>query len=323
MKIAVTGGSGFIASHVVDQLVADGNEVVVIDHRVRPHRADVGFEDIDILNLSSLIHATKGCDYLFHLAAVSNVNYAHKYPVYTVDLNINGTANVLEAARLNSIRRVFFASTVWVYTGTRGNGSLGEDEPFYLPDAGHIYTSSKIASEMIIHNYWQLYQQPFTILRYGIPYGPRMREELVIPIFIRKALAGEPIVIQGDGSQYRNYVYIDDLARAHMLALSGRAENQVYNLEGAQKITIRDIADTINKVLGGGVKIEYVPARPGDYAGKEVSARKILNELEWEPLVGFEEGMRRTIEWFKPHYRTNSGAPADANSAPLVQELHA
>jgi UDP-glucose 4-epimerase len=302
MKIAVTGGSGFIASHVVDHLIADGNEVVVIDHRVRPHRTDVQFEDIDILNLSALIQATKGCDYIFHLAAVSNVNYAHKYPVYTVDLNINGTANVLEASRLNSIKRVFFASTVWIYTGTRGCGLLNEDEPFYLPDAGHIYTSSKIASEMIIHNYWQLYRQPFTILRYGIPYGPRMREELVIPIFIHKALKGEPIVIQGDGSQYRNYVYIDDLARAHLLAMSARAENQVYNLEGAKRISIRDIATAINKVLGGGVEIEYVPARPGDYAGKEVSAMKILNELEWEPKVEFEDGMKRTIEWFKQKY---------------------
>ena len=306
MRIGVTGGSGFIASHVVDQLLADGNEVVVIDHRVRPHRGDVQFEDIDVLNLSAMIQATKGCDYLFHLAAVSNVNYAHKYPVYTVDLNINGTANVLEAARLNKVKRVLFASTVWVYTGTRGNGTLTEDEPFHLPDAGHIYTSSKIASEMIIHNYWQLYRQPFTILRYGIPYGPRMREELVIPIFIRKALTGEPIRIEGDGSQYRNYVYIDDLARAHLLALGPRAENQVYNLEGAERITIKDIADTINKVLGGGVHVEYAPARPGDYAGKEVSAEKIYRELDWRPQVGFEEGMRRTVEWFMKKYRRHA-----------------
>jgi UDP-glucose 4-epimerase len=302
MKIAVTGGSGFIASHVVDHLIAAGCEVVVIDHRVKPHRNDVQFEDIDILNLSALIQATKGCDYIYHLAAVSNVNYAHKYPVYTVDLNINGTTNVLEAARLNEIRRVFFASTVWIYTGTRGNGLLGEEEPFYLPDAGHIYTTSKIASEMIIHNYWQLYKQPFTILRYGIPYGPRMREELVIPIFIRKALKGEPILIQGDGSQYRNYVYIDDLARAHVLAMSAQAENQVYNLEGSEKISITEVARTIDKVLGGGVKIEHTPARPGDYAGKEISAKKVLEELEWEPIVGFEEGMKRTIEWFKTKY---------------------
>jgi UDP-glucose 4-epimerase len=302
MKIAVTGGSGFIASHVVDHLIAAGYEVVVIDHRVRPHRQDVQFEDIDILNLSALIEATKGCDYIFHLAAVSNVNYAHKYPVYTVDLNINGTTNVLETARINAIGRVFFASTVWIYTGTRSKGLLAEDEPFYLPDAGHIYTTSKIASEMIIHNYWQLYQQPFTILRYGIPYGPRMREELVIPIFIRKALKGEPIVIQGDGSQYRNYVYIDDLAWAHVLAMSAQAENQVYNLEGPEQVSIADVARTIDKLLGGGVKIEHTPARPGDYAGKEISAKKVLDELEWEPRVSFEDGMRRTIEWFKAKY---------------------
>jgi len=303
MKVAVTGGSGFIASHVLDYLMAEGHEVVAIDHRVRPHREDVQFEDIDVLNLSALIQATAGCDFIFHLAAVSNVNYAHKYPVYTVDLNINGTANVLEAARLNAVRRVFFASTVWIYTGTRGNGSLTEDEPFHLPDAGHIYTSSKIASEMIIHNYWQLYRQPFTILRYGIPYGPRMREELVIPIFIRQALKGEPIVIQGDGSQYRNYVYIDDLARAHLLALNQQAENQVYNLEGSRRISIKEIANTIDRVLGGGVQIKYVPARPGDYSGKEVSARKIFNELGWEPRVDFEDGMKRTVAWFKHRYR--------------------
>ena len=302
MKIAVTGGSGFIASHVVDHLIAAGYEVVVIDHRVKPHRRDVQFEDIDILNLSALIQATQGCDYVFHLAAVSNVNYAHKYPVYTVDLNINGTTNVLEAARLNEIRRVFFASTVWIYTGTRGDRLLAEEEPFYLPDAGHIYTTSKIASEMIIHNYWQLYKQPFTILRYGIPYGPRMREELVIPIFIRKALNRESIVIQGDGNQYRNYVYIDDLARAHLLAMSAQAENQVYNLEGTEKISIKDVARTIDKVLGGGVRIEHTPARPGDYAGKEISAKKVFEELEWEPKVSFEDGMRRTIEWFMAKY---------------------
>jgi UDP-glucose 4-epimerase len=315
MKIAVTGGSGFIASHVVDHLIADGHEVVVIDHRVRPHRADVAFEDIDILNLSALIQATKNCDYIFHLAAVSNVNYAHKYPVYTVDLNINGTTNVLEAARLNEVRRVFFASTVWIYTGTRGNGLLGEDEPFYLPDAGHIYTSSKIASEMIIHNYWQLYQQPFTILRYGIPYGPRMRDELVIPIFIRKALQGDPITIAGDGSQYRNYVYVDDLARAHILAMSSRAENQVYNLEGSERISINEVATTIDKVLGGGVRIEHTPARPGDYAGKEVSAKKILDELNWEPRIGFEEGMKRTIEWFTEKYSNGKHANREDREA--------
>jgi UDP-glucose 4-epimerase len=219
---------------------------------------------------------------------------------------------------LNNIKRVFFASTVWVYTGTRGNGSLTEDEPFHLPDAGHIYTSSKIASEMIIHNYWQLYKLPFTILRYGIPYGPRMREELVIPIFIRKALKGETITIEGDGSQYRNYVYIDDLARAHILAMSTRAENQVYNLEGSEKISIAEVARTIDKVLGGGFRIEHTLARPGDYAGKEVSAQKILRDLDWEPKVNFEEGMKKTVKWFMEKYENQVEPVHREEAASLV-----
>jgi len=302
MKIAVTGGSGFIGSHVVDALVAAGHEVRVIDYGARPHRDDVDFVNADIVDLHAVWSATKGMDYVFHLAAVSNVNHAYARPVYCVQLNVLGTANVLQAARENGVKRVFFASTVWVYSGCRDN-NVDEDSPFHMPGAGHVYTSSKIAGELLCHDYTKLYGLPVTILRYGIPYGPRMREELVIPIFLRKALTGEPITIQGDGSQYRNYVYVEDLARAHVLALSPVAENQTYNLEGKRRVTIRDIAETIDRLLGGGVKIEYVPARPGDYGGKEVSAKKAKEELGWEPEVDFEEGMRRTLEW----YRTKHG----------------
>jgi UDP-glucose 4-epimerase len=213
-------------------------------------------------------------------------------------LNIVGTANILEAARHNKIKRVFLASTVWVYSGCRDN-NVSEDSPFYLSGAGHIYTSSKIASEFLCQDYYNLYKQSFTILRYGIPYGPRMREELVIPVFLRKAFAGEPITISGDGSQYRNFIYVEDLAQAHVSALDARAENQVYNLEGPTKITVRDIAETIDRLLGGGVKIVYTPARLGDYGGKEVSAEKARRELGWEPKTSFEEGMRKTIEWYR------------------------
>lgn len=302
MKVAVTGGSGFIGSHVVDHLIQAGHEVTVIDYRARPHRNDVQFENVDILDLSSVIQATKGCEYIYHLAAVADVNYAYKYPVYTVELNIKGTTNILEAARLHGVKRVVLASTVWVYTGALDEEPLTEESSFYLPDAGHIYTSSKIACEMIVHNYRQLYDQPFTILRYGIPYGPRMREQLVIPIFIRKALNGEAITIQGDGSQYRNYVYISDLAQAHVLAISDEAENQVYNLEGSEKVSIRDIAERINELLHGDVQIEYLPARPGDYGGKKISAEKAKHELDWNPQVPFSEGLAHTLDWFQKYY---------------------
>src|SRR2546422_120731 len=135
-KVVVTGGSGFIGSHVVDALVDAGHEVTVIDHRVRPHRPDVGFEDVDLMDLSSVLAATREAEHIFHLAAVSNVNYAHKYPVYTTALNVVGTANVLEAARVNGARRLYLASTVWVYNGCPQNGgALQESEPFFLDGA--------------------------------------------------------------------------------------------------------------------------------------------------------------------------------------------
>lgn len=301
-KVVVTGGSGFIGSHVVDALADAGHQLTVVDHRVRPHRSDVGFEDVDLMDLSSVLAATKGAEHIFHLAAVANVNYAYKYPVYSTALNVMGTTHILEAARINGAQRVYLASTVWVYNGAPNGKPADETVPFYLEGAGHIYTSSKMAAEMICHNYFQLYKVPFTILRYGIPYGPRMREELLIPIFIKKALNGQPLTISGRGEQYRNFVYVRDMAEAHVLAMKNDAANQTYNLEGTRKVTVLEVAEGIKKVLGDDVKLEFVPARPGDFGGKEVTASKARQELDWYPTVSFEEGLRRTVDWFRQRW---------------------
>jgi UDP-glucose 4-epimerase len=295
MRIAVIGGSGFIGSHVVDHLVDAGHEVTVLDVR-SAHRADVASLPVDILDLDSLVAATKGADVVFHLAAVSNVNDAFDDPVRAVTVNVTGTANVWEAARRNEVGRAILASTVWVYAGAVGD-EVDEDSPFFLATAGHVYTSTKIAGEMIVHNYFDLYGQPFTILRYGIPFGPRMRDELVIPRFVQAGLDGETIRIEGDGSQYRNYVYIEDLARAHVLALEEPAENEVINLEGSEAVSIRRIAETARNVLDRPMEIEYVRARQGDFTGRTVSAEKARRLLGWEPKVSFEDGLRRYIEW--------------------------
>jgi UDP-glucose 4-epimerase len=301
-EVVVTGGSGFIGSHVVDALADAGHHVTVIDHRVRPHRSDVGFEDIDLMDLSSVLAATKGAEHIFHLAAVANVNYAYKYPVYSTALNVMGTTHILEAARINGAQRVYLASTVWVYNGAPDSNPADETVPFYLEGAGHIYTSTKMAAEMVCHNYSQLYKVPFTILRYGIPYGPRMREELLIPIFIKKALNGQPLTISGRGEQYRNFVYVRDMAEAHVLAMKDKAANQTYNLEGTRKVTVLEVAEGIKKMLGDDVQLEFVPARPGDFGGKEVTATKARQELDWYPTVSFEEGLRRTVDWFRQRW---------------------
>jgi UDP-glucose 4-epimerase len=284
---------------VVDALIEAGHEVTVIDHRVRPHRNAARFEDVDLMDFSSVLTATRGAEHVFHLAAVSNVNVAHKYPVYATGLNVMGTAHALEAARLNGVKRFYLASTVWVYNGAPNGLAVDETVPFYLNGAGHIYTSSKIAAEMLCHNYQQLYGLPVTILRYGIPYGPRMREELLMPIFIRKALRGEPLTVSGKGDQFRKFLYVTDLARAHLLAMDERAANETYNIEGARRVTVLEVAEGIREILGEQVRIEFVPARAGDFPGKEVSYEKARRELGWEPLVEFKEGLRRTVDWFR------------------------
>ena len=297
--IAVTGGSGFIGSHVVDALVDEGHDVTVIDHRVRPHRQDVRFEDVDLMDFSSVLSATGGAEHVFHLAAVSNVNTAFKYPVYSTALNVMGTTHVLEAARINKAKRVYLASTVWVYNGIPNGRPADETAPFYLNGAGHIYTTSKIASEMLCHNYQQLYDVPITVLRYGIPYGPRMREELLIPIFLKKALTGQPLTITGKGDQFRNFLYVTDLARAHILAMNDQAANETYNTEGKRPVTVLEVAEGIKGLLGDKVQIEFVPARSGDFGGKEVIAEKARQELGWEPTIGFEDGLEETLKWFR------------------------
>lgn len=297
-KVVVTGGSGFIGSHVVDALVEAGHQVTVVDHRVPPHRPDVLFEDVDLLDLSSIVAATRGAEHIFHLGAISNVNYAYKYPVYSTALNVMGTTNVLEAGRINGARRVHLASTVWVYNGSPNGVPADESVPFYLNGAGHLYTSTKMAGEMLCQNYGSLYDLPFTVLRYGIPYGPRMREELLIPIFIKKALMGGPLTVAGKGDQYRKFVYVRDLADAHVLAMNDEAANQTYNLEGERSVSVLEVAEGIRRLIDERVQIEFMPARAGDFGGREVSGEKAARELGWRPRVDFEDGLERTVQWF-------------------------
>jgi UDP-glucose 4-epimerase len=311
MRIAITGGSGFIGSHVVDRLIDAGHTLFVLDTRP-PHRPDVTYRQVDLSNLGGLVQATRDIDVVFHLAAVSNVNDAYDHPVGTVRINVTGTVNVFEASRRNEISRTVLASTVWVYAGAHGDAPLDEEAPFHLPSAGHIYTSSKIASELIAHNYNELYATPFTILRYGIPFGPRMREQLVIPRFVHMALKGETITVHGDGSQFRNYVYVEDLAEAHVLALSPDAENEVFNLEGAEPITIRRVTEAIRDTLDIEVDVKFGEARPGDYAGKEVSGDKVKQVLGWVPTTKFEDGMRQYVDWYLAEAELDSARVSEA-----------
>ncbi len=313
MKALVTGGSGFIGSHVVDKLRAKGVEARVFDMVMPTFRKDIEFYQGSLLDLEAVRMALNGIDVVYHLAAVADVKDVFNEPYYAEAINVRGTINVLEAMRRSTgVKRLIYGSTTWVYSEAV-EATVDEETPLRAP--GHLYTATKMASEYYCQAYSRLYDIPVTILRYGIPYGPRARDGAVVPIFVGKALRGEPLTIAGDGSQFRKFVYVEDLAEGNVLALQSVAKNRIYNLDGREKVTIRQIAETVQAIIGN-VTIEYIPARPADFSGKEISSVRAERELGWVPAVSFEEGVRRYVAWYREQ-RAKSAAEWDRLDAAL------
>lgn len=310
MRVLVTGGSGFIGSHVVDKLRDRRIKVRVFDMVMPTYRDDVEFYHGSLLDLEALRMSLSGIDAIFHLAAIADVKDVYEDPHYAESINVRGTINVLEAARRGAKQRVIYGSTTWVYSEV-SDPVVDEQTPLRPPT--HLYTATKIASEYYCQCYSCLYGVPVTILRYGIPYGPRARDGAVVPIFVQKALRGEPLTIAGDGSQFRKFVYVEDLAEGNVLALKSIAKNKTYNLDGVEKVTIRQIAETVQKIVGN-VTIEQVPARPGDFSGKEISSELAKKELGWEPRVPFEEGVRRYVAWYRTQQDERMAAWVDPDT---------
>jgi UDP-glucose 4-epimerase len=296
MRVAVTGGCGFIGSHVVDHLVAADHDVLVIDVAEQWRNDGAEYLLADLFDQAAIDAALAGRDAVFHLAGAADVNEVAADPVRALRLNVEGVGCVLDSARRQGCARVVLASTVWVYGATVGSGERTEDAFVDLRKAGHLYVSTKLAAEMLMHSYQQMFGQEFTILRYGIPYGPRMRDALVVARFVGAAQAGQPITIAGTGDQQRNFVYVEDLAQAHVLALSPAAANQTLALEGDTPVSVNEIAETVQHLVSP-VPIEHVAGRPADYDGVNISNRLAKELLNWSPTTPLAEGIRRYLAW--------------------------
>ena len=299
MKVLVTGGSGYVGSHVVDKLRDKGIDVRVYDMVMPTFRDDIEYYKGSILDYTSLGMAMSEIDIVYHLGAIADVKDVYEDPHYSESINTRGTMNVLEASKKAGVTKLIYGSTTWVYSDADCD-NIDESVPLHAPS--HLYTATKIAAEYYCQAYAKLYGLKTTILRYGIPYGPRARGGAVIPIFVKKALNKEPLTIAGDGSQFRKFVYVEDLAEGNILGARKIADNKIYNLEGDIKISIKDIAETIRKILGD-VKIEYIEGRPGDFSGKEISNKKAKEELGWVPKTDFEEGVKKYIDWYQGQLR--------------------
>jgi UDP-glucose 4-epimerase len=304
MKVLVTGGAGFIGSHVVNQHLAQGYEVVVVDDLTTGHAANLNpaarFYQLDIRSpqLSEVFEAERP-DFVNHHAAQMNVRRSVTDPFFDADVNILGSLNLIECAKRFEVKRFDYIST----------GGAVYGEPEYLPcDEAHPinpicqYGASKHTVEHYLYIYHVNYALRYTVLRYPNVYGPRQDphgEAGVVAIFTGQMLAGDPIVINGDGEQVRDFVYVGDCARANLLALTAAPDHAIYNLGSGAGTSVNQIFRALQKITGYEREPQFGPAKLGETRQIYLDARRARQDLGWEPQTTLEAGLAETVEHFR------------------------
>ena len=271
-KVLVTGSSGFIGSHVADALEHQGCNVVLFDKTPSKYKSKSQKEFIgDILNENDVAKAMKGCDIVYHFAAQADIDPAVNKPTETIKTNIIGTQNILESMRQYKLKRVVFASTIYVYS-----------------ELGSFYRVSKQACEKIIEEYQKEFSIDYTILRYGSLYGPRANNFNAIRSFLTQAIKEEKIVRRGDGEEIREYIHVKDAARLSVYALNRKFINKHLVITGNEQIKIKDLLTMINEILNGKITIEYDLAQElhhyeiTPYNYKPQVAQKIISDTFYD-----------------------------------------
>ena len=254
-KVLVTGGSGFIGSHIVDELIKKNFKVIVLDIK-KPKTKNVVFVKNKNFNLKSLKKITKKVDYVFHLSGVSDINKVKNNSIYTIENNILNTTKLLEACTNSNIKRFFFASSIYTYGNT-----------------GNLYTTSKISSELIIKNFSLLYNLNYTIFRYSSIFGSRNRGVDVISIFVNRAIKNLDLIINGDGRQTRNFIDVRRVAKFSLLALKEKYKNKTLTIASKKGISMKNLAKKIIKFTRSNSKIRIFKKlkRFDDFDYKKIS----------------------------------------------------
>ncbi len=288
MKVLVTGGAGFLGSHVVEWLRREGHQVSILD--LKPPSSIDGFVPGDLTNLDDLVRATEDVEVVCHLGGVGDVYLAFEQPQLAAACNVMGTANLMEACLRNEVDKVVYAST-WEVYGEPQYQPIDEEHPC-RPD--HPYNITKLAGEQIALSYDELKGVKTIALRLGTAYGTGMRPNSVFSIFIRRAMNGEPLTIKGGGTQSRQFTHAHDICLAFARALEAPIHGEVFNIVAPESISIKRLAELVTKRLP--TEITYAEARLGDVPPAQVSSQKAREMLGWEATVPFEQGLLELIE---------------------------
>ncbi len=309
MRALVTGGAGFIGSHISERLLAEEHTVRVFDNFSSGKRANLvplgGRAEVieaDVRDAAALEKAMEGCDVVFHEAAVVSVPYSVAHPQETHDVNIQGTLNVLQAARARGVKRVVFACSAAVY----GDAAAVPNVETMPPAPMSPYGVEKITGEYYLQTWSKLYGVDTVSLRYFNVFGPRQDPTSaysgVISIFVDRALKNERPTIFGDGEQYRDFVYIDNVVDANIRAATAPASKvsgRAYNVACGGKTTLKQLLATIESIVGTKLGATFAEGRAGDIRESVADISRIRAELGYEPRVGLEEGLRRLIEFVR------------------------
>ena len=320
MRILVTGGAGFIGSHLVEKLLAAGHEVVILDDfndfydpqikhaNIAGFAKDVTVYHVDLRDggsVRSLFHREK-VDAIAHLAARAGVRPSIQHAQLYCDTNVSGTLHLLEAARVTGVERFIFASSSSVYGASK---TIPFSEEQHLIQTLSPYGATKVAGEFLCSIYSHLFQMRVVALRYFTVYGPRQRPDLAIHQFTRRIYAGQPIDQFGDGSTRRDYTYIDDVIQGTMAALQYQGPlYDVFNLGESETIQLKELISAIENVLGKKAKVNRLPEQPGDMPLTCADISKARKLLAYKPTTKLSEGLQKFIDWFLRSQRGNSPA---------------
>ena len=306
-QFLVTGGSGFIGSHLCRKLLGEGHGVRVLDNLSSGKRAnlsdvagDIDFHEADLRDEDAVQRAVKGVEYILHHAAVASVQTSVEEPLIEQQINSVGTLNLLEAARQAGVRRVVFAASAAAY----GNDPRVPKREDMRPTPESPYAISKLAGEYYCGVYDRLYGLETVCLRYFNVYGPRQDPASpysgVISIFAKRMLNGLVPLVHGDGLQTRDFVSVYDVVAANMLAHQVEsARGQVYNIGSGRRSSLMDLLTALNAVLSSDIQAEFVEARAGDVRDSLADISKAQSELRYRPSMDLQRGLREVIEWMR------------------------